>query len=518
MVLTKGVPLRVVGTTGVGGTVASVDSELTLLYRRLAGLPVPLEGKIDNPYYLGAREPRDARPFSHREHDIYLVTRIDGFTVGDALTLIDRAQAPSTNGRIVLDQRGGSGSADRWIDDAAKRLTDQGHESRVVLETTTEAVRTETDVLGYYSWGASDPAHRVRDVGMQFAPGSIAANLASFDARTFHQPPDEWKPTGSSDKTAWFEGSGDALIGDLIRDGITGVSGQVAEAYVLGAVRPEILFPAYLGGFNLAEAFYLAVPTLSWQTIVVGDPLCAPFGRTPLSTEQLEEPIDETTGLPGLFAKRRLAALRAANRDVPEAALPLVARFQTLLDLDDRAGAKRALEDGLVLAPRAVGVMVSLAQLEEQMGDDDAALARYRRILDLQPTNVVALNNLAYALAVRHNAAGEAQSLARRAMSLAPRSGIILDTLAWVEHLLGNDSVGAGLFEQAVRLEPGQAEIRLHAAIVYAAAGQPDRARVELKEAVRLDPAVEGRDEVRQLRERIAAPGLIFVHAAKINY
>ena len=519
LVLTKGVPLRIVGTTGVNGTLASVDSELTLLYRRLVGQPISLQGTIDNPYYLGVREIGEARPFSHREHDIYLVTRIDAFTVDQALAVIDRAQAPAmegraTEGRIVLDQRGAAGSGDKWLEQAARRLADQGQQSRVVLETTVRPARDEKAVLGYYSSGASDPANRVRSVGMGFTPGSIAANLASFDARTFRQPPDDWRPTASPDKATWFEGSGDALIGDLIRNGVTGVSGQVAEAYVLGAVRPGILFPAYLAGFNLAEAFYLAVPTLSWQTVVVGDPLCAPFGRKPVAREQLEDVTDAATGLPGLFAKRRLAVFLAANRDVPEAAGPLFVRFQTLLDRDDRAGARRALEEAIRLAPRAVGLMVSLAQLEEQAGDDDAAIARYRRILEVQPANVVALNNLAFALAVRHNAPAEALSLARRAVALAPRSGTVLDTLGWVEHLLGNHDVAASLFGQAVRLEPGQAEIRLHAAIVYMASGKSDRAEMELKEALRLDPALEGRDEVRQLRERIAAlkPTVITCH------
>ena len=42
--------------------------------------------------------------------------------------------------------------------------------------------------------------------------------------------------------------------------------------------------------------------------------------------------------------------------------------------------------------------------------------------------------------------------------------------------------MAARLFEQAVQLEPGQAEIRLHAAIVYLADGKSDHANVELKE------------------------------------
>jgi len=123
----------------------------------------------------------------------------------------------------------------------------------------------------------------------------------------------------------------------------------------------------------------------------------------------------------------------------------------------------------------------------------------------LQPENVVALNNLAFALAVRHDAAAEALPLARQAMALAPRVGSVVDTLAWIEHLLGNHEAAASLARQAVQLEPGQAGIRLHAAIIYAALGKSEPAGLELKEALRLDPALEGRDDVRQLRERIAA-------------
>ena len=36
---------------------------------------------------------------------------------------------------------------------------------------------------------------------------------------------------------------------------------------------PDYLFPAYLSGRNLAESYYVAIPALSWQNIVVGDPL-----------------------------------------------------------------------------------------------------------------------------------------------------------------------------------------------------------------------------------------------------
>ena len=42
-----------------------------------------LAGRVDTPV-------ADASLFSHETHDIYLVTRLDGFSVEDVLALIDR--------------------------------------------------------------------------------------------------------------------------------------------------------------------------------------------------------------------------------------------------------------------------------------------------------------------------------------------------------------------------------------------------------------------------------------------
>jgi Flp pilus assembly protein TadD len=69
---------------------------------------------------------------------------------------------------------------------------------------------------------------------------------------------------------------------------------------------------------------------------------------------------------------------------------------------------------------------------------------RYRKVLELQPGNIFALNNVAYALAVLKNQPTDALPLAHKAASLAPRNGSILDTLGWIEHLLGNHEVAAG--------------------------------------------------------------------------
>ena len=74
IVLTKGVPLRVAGSSGRSGTVASVDSELTLLYRKMTGELVAPVGAVSNPYFLGNRSLSEAQSFTHADHDIFLVT------------------------------------------------------------------------------------------------------------------------------------------------------------------------------------------------------------------------------------------------------------------------------------------------------------------------------------------------------------------------------------------------------------------------------------------------------------
>ena len=504
IVLTKGIPLRIVGTAGLNGTVSSVNSELTLLYRHMVGYPTALPGRIDNPYYLGTKEIREAKPFTHREHDIYLVTRLDAFTVEQALGLVDKAKLAVSDGRIVLDQRAAlvNRTGEDWLEVAAKRLADQGHRERVVLETTSKGARDISPVLGYYSWGSNNPGNRARTFGMGFVPGSLAATFVSTDARTFREPPASWMPSSDwNASTTWHEGSPQSLTGDLIRQGAAGVSGHVAEPYLQSAVRPEILFPAYVAGFTLVESFFLSIPHLSWQAVIIGDPLCAPFPRRPPPSADIDIAIDTETQLPALFAQRRLARGRVPG--VPDRAVTLSIRAESLMASGDDAGARAALEQATELAPRLAGSQLMLALLYERTNQHRAAMDRYRRVLEVQPNLAVALNNLAYGLAVRDNAPAEALPLAKRALAAAPNDPTIQDTLAWVYHLLDDNLTAAKLIAGAARRAPANAEIRLHVALINGAVGAWAVAETELKEALRLDPALASRDDVRQLRAKI---------------
>lgn len=505
IVLTKGVPLKITGRMGLRGDAASVDSELTLLYRKMTGRDVLVTGTIDNPYHAGTRPIGEAKPFSRRDHDIYLVTRLDGFTVADVLALVDRGIAPSREGRIVLDRRAGpTGMAELWLVEAATRLRELGHD-RVDLVEALPAEASADALLGYFSWGSNDPANRRRRLGLRFNAGAIAATLAGTDARTFATPPDTWEPSGDlKDRSRIFAEAPHSLVADLIQDGVTGVGGNVSEPLLASAVRPQILFPAYLSGFNLAESFYLALPHLSWQSVIVGDPLCRPFTGPVQSEAGIEGTRDPTTGLPAHFAARRMEVVRERTGEAPREVIALIVRAEEQFRAGDRGAARATLERATELAPGLAEQHLQLALLYEESGDVQAAVARYRRVLELQPQNAAALNNLAYRIAVDQKVPAEALPLARRAAALAPQDPRVLDTLGWIHHMLGNSAEAVRLLTDAVRRAPGSAEVRLHAALALAAVGSYATAENHLNEAVRLSPEMESRQDVRDLRARLA--------------
>jgi uncharacterized protein (TIGR03790 family) len=502
IVLTKGVPLRIAGTSGRRGTVASVDSELALLYRRMTGAAVPLDGPVPNPYFHGAAPLVQAQAFTHQAHDIFLVTRLDGFSVEDVLALVDRGAAPVAGGRFLLDERASwVEKGNEWLAAAAGWLTANGFANRVTLETTSNVLAGEPDVMGYYSWGSNDPAATRRHFGFTFMPGAIAAMFVSSDARTFTEPPPQWRPGSWNDPKSIFAGSPQSLAGDLIHDGVTGIAGQVAEPYLDATVRPDILFPAYVSGFNLAESFFLALPYLSWQTVVVGDPLCAPFGRKRVSPGRIDSGLDAATGLPAMFARRRL---REVTRQVPnENAATLIVKAEGCLGRDDRAGARAALEQATALEPRASSAQLALAGLYDQAGETDKAIERYRRTLEGDSNNADALNNLAYALATRKQRPGDGLPLAEKAYALSGGKPSVADTLGWIHHLLGDDGKAGPFMLAAVKGMPDSGEVQLHLAVVLGARGMLEPARAALARAIELAPELEKRSEVLELRAKL---------------
>jgi uncharacterized protein (TIGR03790 family) len=323
IVLTRGVPLKIKAEENESDR-ASVDSELTLAYQDLLGVSRRYAGPAPNPYCAPHAAGRFVR-FSHRDFPIYLVTRLDGYNVADVRALIDRGIAagqPETaararDGRFVLDLNyDDNAQGNKWLREAAAKLREAGiSESRVRLETSQVFLAGEKDVLGYASWGSNDRANFSRFLRNTWVNGALAMEFVSTDARTFTRPPEKWNIGKWSDPPgSFFAGSPQSLLGDYIQEGVTGVAGNVYEPYLSACARPQILFPAYVRGHNLAESFYAALPFLSWQTVVIGDPLVAPFPGPSIPPEELNPPNDPATGLPKFFAQHLARTKAQAQR------------------------------------------------------------------------------------------------------------------------------------------------------------------------------------------------------------
>ena len=271
LVTTMGVPLKVDGAgSGIEAEHASVDSELTLLYSKLKGGSYQRAGGFPNPFFMK----REAM-FRHPQFPVYLVTRLAAYDFADVKGMIDRSLAARNRGKFVIDLNSPQNEpGNNWLRNAALLLPKE----RVVLDATPKVLYDQTEVIGYAAWGSNDDNRKQRWLHFQWLPGAIAAEYVSTSARTMKRPPDAWTYTTWDDKQHFYAGSPQGLVADLIHEGASGASGNTYEPYLAGCARPDYLLPAYFEGRNLAESFYLSLIYLSWQGVVLGDPLMS-LGR-----------------------------------------------------------------------------------------------------------------------------------------------------------------------------------------------------------------------------------------------
>ena len=268
VVLTKGIPHKI-GDDDLNSTMDGLSLDAAL-----AGMDLnfrPIENMLDEKQAEAAKNPYFGTyaPFDSREYKMRLVTRLDGFTVEDCKALVDRSlEAEGNRGTVLIDTddtKDGPGYADlqALMLSANEMLKRRGFP--VTLETTPAFVGSSTPLLGYVSWGSNDSTFDYRAYrSLRFLPGGIADTFVSTDGRTFLPDP-----------------NGQSLIADLIHQGATGAKAYVSEPYASGLTHPDILLDHYVSGFNLAESFYAATPLAKWKDVVIGDPLCRPFGKLP---------------------------------------------------------------------------------------------------------------------------------------------------------------------------------------------------------------------------------------------
>ena len=146
--------------------------------------------------------------------------------------------------------------------------------------------------------------------------------------------------------------------------------------------------------------------------------------------------------------------------------------------------------------PTLVQFAAEKDQARKEYGE---ALTGYKRVLEIDPDNVVALNNTAWILTEQGDP--KAVEYAQHAHRLAPLNGAVLDTLGWPLTRTGDAKRGAQLLRMATAISPGQPDIRLHFAKALLDAGDKAAAKQALTELSKLD----GNSPVRIEAERLLA-------------
>ncbi|HEX7380539.1 MAG TPA: XrtA/PEP-CTERM system TPR-repeat protein PrsT [Nevskiaceae bacterium] len=148
---------------------------------------------------------------------------------------------------------------------------------------------------------------------------------------------------------------------------------------------------------------------------------------------------------------------------------PLVIKRFTALVRAKSPQPQKLLDQWLVDHPDDAAMRVTLAGYYLDNSQLDAAAAEYERVLKAYPSNVDALNNLAWIYTAQHNA--KAVPLAEQAHRLAPTSAPVADTYGWA--LLGNDQAATALpiLAKAAKEAPSVTSIQYHLAVAQARTG-----------------------------------------------
>ncbi len=267
IVLTAGLPLRVTGSDGLEGTLASVDSELSTLYLKRQGRTVPLEGGIRNPFFGQTHS-----PFQQRQFPIYLVGRLAAYDLATVKRMIDDGLHAENRGNFVVDMKEGelANAGDGWLNSAVLQLPS----GRTVVESSLKSLERQLRVIAYASWGSNDRNRARRLLGYEWLPGAVATEYVSTNGRTLARPPAAWN-LGNNWRTdgALFAGSPQSMAADYLAEGASAVTGHTDEPYLDATPRPDYLFPAYYSGRPLGEAYMFSLSKLSWRNVLFGDSL-----------------------------------------------------------------------------------------------------------------------------------------------------------------------------------------------------------------------------------------------------
>jgi Flp pilus assembly protein TadD len=132
----------------------------------------------------------------------------------------------------------------------------------------------------------------------------------------------------------------------------------------------------------------------------------------------------------------------------------------------------------------------------EESGHWDLAEADLRAALRQRPDEPELLNFLGYSWIDRGERLPEALDMVKRAVSLEPQSGAMIDSLGWGYYRLGDYATAVSKLEEAVVLEPGDPDVNNHLGDAYWRVGRKVEAGYQWRRVLTLDPPAKLKAEV----------------------
>ena len=148
--------------------------------------------------------------------------------------------------------------------------------------------------------------------------------------------------------------------------------------------------------------------------------------------------------------------------------------------------------------PRDVPLYLLLGEMLEAKHDWSGAKVAYQQLLEVQPENPIASNNLAYVMLQEGGNVDVALAMAQTARRGMPDSPNAADTLGWAYYKKGAYASAIGLLQEAVKGRPDDASFHYHLGLAYQQAGKIPSAKEQLQKVLKIDPNFPAADDVRR--------------------
>lgn len=135
---------------------------------------------------------------------------------------------------------------------------------------------------------------------------------------------------------------------------------------------------------------------------------------------------------------------------------------------------------------RANNALLLISSAQERTGDFKGSEATLRQILDKEPDNATALNNLGYFLVERGERLDEALDMIQRALRKEPANPSYLDSLGWAYFKQGKLNLAEKYLSDAARRNPGSVAIQEHMGDLFQKLGQKEKAQSFWRKALSL--------------------------------